>query len=265
VSGNPKTSGRKLAKDLATANFKYISLQTIRNRLHESGYKGRAARKKPFINERNRRKRLEFARAYVNKPIDFWKTVLFSGESKFNIFGYDVPQYVLIRPKRDLDPKNIIPTVKQRGGHAMVWGCMDYAVGELAIVEGIMNAKGYVNILRDNLNKSVRKLGIQDSYLFQQDNDPKHTARVTREYLLYNARGLLESPPQSPDINPIGNLWSLLETKIRKCKCLSRQMLIENLKKEWDKTGQEVTANLVNSMPRRLQAIIDGKGLHTKY
>jgi hypothetical protein len=42
-------------------------------------------------------------------------------------------------------------------------------------------------------------------------------------------------------------------------------MLIENLKKEWDKIGQEVTANFVNSMPRRLQAIIDAKGLHSKY
>jgi hypothetical protein len=42
-------------------------------------------------------------------------------------------------------------------------------------------------------------------------------------------------------------------------------MLIENLKKEWDKIGQEVAANLVNSMPRRLQATIDAKRLHTKY
>jgi hypothetical protein len=50
--------------------------------------------KKTFINERNRKKRLEFARAYVNKPIDFWKTVLFTDESKFNIFGSDDPQHV---------------------------------------------------------------------------------------------------------------------------------------------------------------------------
>jgi transposase len=128
-----------------------------------------------------------------------------------------------------------------------------------------MNAKRHVNILRGNLKKSVRKLGMQDSYLFQQDNDPKHTARVTREWLLYNAHGLLETPPQSPDINPIENLWSLWKKKNKKCKYSSRQMLIENLKKEWDRIGKEVTANLVNSMPRKLQAIIDAKGLHTKY
>jgi hypothetical protein len=125
---------------------------------------------------------LEFARAYVNKPIDFWKTVLFTDESKFNIFGSDGPQYVWRKQKKKkMDPKTIIPTVKHEG-HAMVWGCMGYAgMGEFAIVEGIMIAKGYVNILRGNLKKSVRKLGIQDSYLFPQDNDPKHTARITRE------------------------------------------------------------------------------------
>jgi hypothetical protein len=41
-----------------------------------------------------------------------------------------------------MDSKNVLPTVKHGGGHATVWGCMGYAgVGELAVVEGIMNAK----------------------------------------------------------------------------------------------------------------------------
>jgi hypothetical protein len=56
----------------------------------------------------------------VNKPVDFWKTVLFSDESKFNIFGSDGPQYVWPKPKKELDPKNVIPTVKHGGGHAVV-------------------------------------------------------------------------------------------------------------------------------------------------
>jgi hypothetical protein len=133
------------------------------------------------------------------------------------------------REREKTDPKNVIPTVKHGGGHVMVWGCMVYAgVGELADVEGIMNAKGCVNILRCNLKKSVRKLGVQDSYLFQRDNGPKHTALITREWLLYNARGLLDTPPQSPGINPIENIWSLLETKIRKCKGSSRKCSLKS-------------------------------------
>jgi hypothetical protein len=48
VSRSPKTSAQKLAEDLATATGKHVSLQTIRNRLHKSGYKGRAARKNPL-------------------------------------------------------------------------------------------------------------------------------------------------------------------------------------------------------------------------
>jgi hypothetical protein len=56
----------------------------------------------------------------VNKPIDFWKTVLFSGESKFNIFGSDGLQHVWRKPRKEMDPKNVIRTVKHGGDHAMV-------------------------------------------------------------------------------------------------------------------------------------------------
>jgi hypothetical protein len=88
----------------------------------------------------------------------------------------------LAKAKKRAGSKIVKPTVKHGGGHAVVWGCMGYTdVGKLAIVEGIMNAKGYVNILRGNLKNSIRKSGIQDSYLFQQDNDPKNTDLITRE------------------------------------------------------------------------------------
>lgn len=47
-------------------------------------------------------------------------------------------------------------------------------VGNMAFIEGNTNARHYINILRDNLLVSISKLGIEDSFSFQQDNDPKH-------------------------------------------------------------------------------------------
>ena len=96
--------------------------------------------------------------------------------------------------------------MKHGGGHVMVWGCMSAdRVGELEVIEGNMNAEGCINVLRGNLTRSVVKLGIQDTYFFQHDNDPKHSARITQERLLYNARKVFPTPLQSPDINPIEN------------------------------------------------------------
>ncbi|GFU64045.1 transposable element Tc1 transposase [Trichonephila clavipes] len=86
----------------------------------------------------------------------------------------------------------------------------------LVIIDEIMNPYSYLNILKNNLSQSASKLGLEGSFTFQQDNDPKHTARVVREWLLYNVRKQIEYPPQFPDLNPIEHLWDYLDQQIRK-------------------------------------------------
>ncbi|GFW27515.1 uncharacterized protein TNCV_163551 [Trichonephila clavipes] len=86
-------------------------------------------------------------------------------------------------------------------------------VGNLVIIDGIMNQYSYLNILKNNLSQSVSKLGLDGFSTFQLDNDPKHTVR---EWLLYNVRKQVKNPPQSPDLNPIEYLWDYLNRQIRK-------------------------------------------------
>ena len=70
-----------------------ISEQTVRRRLHEIGLKGRGTRKKPYVNKVNRDKRLEYAKTYREKPLGYWNNVLWTDESKFNLFGSDGKVY----------------------------------------------------------------------------------------------------------------------------------------------------------------------------
>ncbi|GFV05228.1 transposable element Tc1 transposase [Trichonephila clavipes] len=79
-------------------------------------------------------------------------------------------------------------------------------VGKLCFLDGIMTARTYIDILRHNLHSSAQELGLRTSFVYQQDNDPKHTANLTREWLLYNSPLQLKTLPQSPDINPIEKL-----------------------------------------------------------
>lgn len=265
VKKKPTISAPKLAGELESRGKK-VCANTIRNTIKKYGYHGRVARKKFWVSEQNRKKRLEFAQEHRFQGEDFWNKVIFSDESKFNVFGSDGRRMVWRKKNAEMLPQNLVPTVKHSGGSLMVWGCMSAAgVGKLHFIEGTMDHKMYINILKENLNVSAEKLGLQGNYIFQQDNDPKHTALNTRLWLLYNTPKQLNTPPQSPDINPIEHLWKVLEENIRRRHISNKKDLKEALQEEWDKIPSSLTANLVNSMPRRLQAVITAKGNPTKY
>ncbi|GFV80804.1 transposable element Tcb2 transposase [Trichonephila clavipes] len=93
-----------------------VSAETVRNVIRHAGYSSRVARKKPFIRLQNQKKRLEFTKTHQLKTDNFWKKVIFSDESKLNIFGSDGRRIVWRKPDTVLDPKNLRPTVKHGGG-----------------------------------------------------------------------------------------------------------------------------------------------------
>ncbi|GFW22335.1 transposable element Tc1 transposase [Trichonephila clavipes] len=217
VKIDPKISAPKIAASTSNTLGRSVSAETVRRVLRKAGYNGRVARKKPLIGKRNRVKRLKFTKEHILKPQQFWNEVIFSDESKFNIFGSDGRRMVWRKPNTSHHPKHTIPTVKHGGG------------------------------------------------LVMQDNDPKNTAFVIKEWLLYHCRNQLNTPPQSPNLSVIENLWSHLERAVQKHQITSKEQLKSVLQEEWLNIAPDTTRHPVESMPRRLEAVISAKGYATKY
>ena len=105
--------------------------------------------------------------------------------------------------------KNTIPTVKHWGGSIMMWRCFAAGgTGALHKIDGIMREENYVDILKQHLKTSVRKIKLGRKWVFQMDNDPKRTSKVVAKWLKDNNVKILEWPSQSLDLNPIENVWA---------------------------------------------------------
>lgn len=262
VKKNPKLSTRNI-KELLNLD---ISRHTIARRLRGVGLKNYIASKRPFISKINKRKRYEFAKKYIGSSLNFWKTVVWSDESKFELFGQKRRSKVWRKTGEALIEKNIQKTVKHGGGNIMIWGCFAWSgVGNLVHIESTMTAEKYIDILCENLEESVLKLGLENDFIFQQDNDPKHTAKASTKFFKNSKIKLLEWPPQSPDLNPIENLWSYLDEKIDKTNVSNKTNYFEALQHAWERIDKHYVEKLVESMPRRLEAVLKVKGGHTKY
>lgn len=258
----PTVSSREIAETLNLS----VSTKTIRRRLNESGLLSRLQRKKPFISEKNKAKRIKFAKEHLNKGLDFWENILWSDESKFELFGTKGRKRVWRKPGEALKGSNLKTTIKHGGGSVMVWGCFSSAgVGEIALITGKMTGAIYVDLLQNNLQKSVHKLGLSRRYVFQQDNDPKHTSSIAKNFFKEKKLRVLEWPPQSPDLNPIENLWSIVDNKLKITERTNKNSFFRMLCNEWNKIDVQTTKKLVESMPRRLKAVLDAKGGSTKY
>uniref|UniRef100_A0AAY4AHI1 Tc1-like transposase DDE domain-containing protein n=1 Tax=Denticeps clupeoides TaxID=299321 RepID=A0AAY4AHI1_9TELE len=218
-------------------------------------------------------KQLGVKKSTVGAIIRKWKTykttvknVIWSDETKMELFGKNSTCRVWRRKNAKLHPKNTIPTVKYGGGNIMLWGCFS-AKGprRLIRVNERMNGAMYHEILSENLLSSARTLKMKCGWVFQHDNDPKHTARATKEWFHKKHFKVLEWTSQSPDLKPIENLWRELKVHVTQQQPKNTTAVEEICMEEWAKIPATVCENLVKTYRKHLTSVIANKGYITKY
>ena len=154
----------------------------------------------------------------------------------------------------------------KHGKYVVMWGCFGYnGVGQLHRINGIMNARKYRLILSTQMIPSSRELFDGSPWIFQHDNDPKHTSGLIQRYLANKNVNVMVWPSQSPDLNPIENLWSKLDFDVRTRKCNTKDDLFNVLRDGWENLAPDYLQKLVESMPNRCREVVKAHGHGTKY
>ena len=126
-----------------------------------------------------------------------------------------------------------------------------------------MNGQRYLDLLK---NKLELHMAVHNCTVFMQDGAPCHRAKIVTQFLKSKKIRILDWPGNSPDLNPIENLWSILKDKVSEKQPTSAKMLEQAIKEVWVRElSNEYCQSLVESMPRRLEAVIKAKGGPTKY
>jgi transposase len=150
----------------------------------------------------------------------------------------------------------------------MVWGGISWeARTELVFIEtGTLTAHRYIEkVQQDHVVSFAQFAG--DGFIFMHDNARPHTARIVTNYLHDVRIDTMNWPARSPDLNPIEHLWDVVgkQVRARRDELVSLQELRRVVQEEWDNTPQEEIQHLIESMPRRLEAVIKARCGNTKY
>ena len=263
---NPKTTPKEIK---ALLNLD-CHPRTIRRVLDEAGLFGRITREAPPLKEEHLKKRLAYAEGYshwttTGEQAHDWMRVLWTDEMSIHI-GPQGQHWCQRLLNTEWEPSHVME--KQKHPPKLhVWGGFSGLSGveDIYTFEENLDSEGMLKILKSTLHTSSATLKQKGQWWFQQDNDPKHKSKLIQNYLKQQGIDCIEWPPYSPDLNPIENVWAYLKKQVEKENATTVAELKEAVVKCWQEIPHSLCTKLVESIPRRLNAIVQNRGCMTGY
>ena len=256
---NDEATSRQIQKKLSKRGVE-VHPSTVRRTRKKLGWTLQNMKYCQLIRDVNKVKRLEFARRVIDSG-DTFDNIVFSDECSISLQQFRRTCYRKIGEPAKRKPKPKHPL------KVHVWaGISRHGATKICVFEGIMEADLYCDILRTTLVPFLREK--LPEHRFMQDNDPKHTSRVAKAFFEENSINWWRTPPESPDLNPIEDLWHELKFYLEsRVKPRTKQELIDGIKKFWRKkiTVQKCNKYIDHVLHKAIPDVIAEDGRATKH
>jgi transposase len=262
IQGKKRRSTRRAAEIIKDRYGINLGNKTVHRAMKRAGLKPIKRQRKPLLTDRHKQRRLEFVRKYKNQD---WRLVLFTDEKTFELYGRQQHNIVWAASADEVPASAVV----KHPPKLHVWGGMSYyGRTKLFVFTGNMDAEFYKSILEERLLLDAREIFDEQLWVLQADNDPKHTSRLVQQWIQDNVPRQIprtDWPANSPDLNVIEHVWAHLQARVYGREPRTLEGLHRILLEEWEATPIEFLQNLVDSMPRRLEAVRLNQGGSTRY
>ena len=250
-----------------------IGRTTLISVLHELGYRRYVARRRCLLKDIDYKRRLAFARKYRHFTVEDWKRVLFTDEMSIKIGMERMSIMWVWRKKGEKFHKDCVDQRKREGVGMMFWGAFRAdKMGPGFFFDLKSGQKINSTVYRDQVLlgplKQFRDQSVKDvaNPIVMEDGAPVHKGACNglREQMKWET---YLHPPNSPDLNPIENIWAWMKQEIsRKHKHITSKAEMQRIVLEmWNNFDDKKWNGLIASMPDRMKAVIKAKGGPTRY